>query len=79
MIDNPAKGLRVIQEFVILARKRAFESGAKELAALLDDLEYLPNLMLDSDDESQVFRDYVAGMAQRHKWAYPIEILESGE
>ncbi len=35
--------------------------------------------MLAAEDETQVFRDYVAEMAQQHKCARAIEILDSGQ
>lgn len=75
MVLDLQSALRVIQETLILARTRA-ATKCPELVSLLDDIEYLPTMLLDTHDRSDAFRDYARMMSVKHQWQRIGEIFE---
>jgi len=77
MID-PKKlsaAIRAIQDIIIQARLMAYQQESFEkLAVLLDHAEYLPGLMLEEDDRTQNFADYLAQIGRQFpKCQYAVE------
>lgn len=71
--------LKAIQHLVILARKMAYDKeDHARIAALLDGTEYLPGLMLEEEDRTEAFREYLAGIADQFGWPGIIELYDSG-
>lgn len=48
----------------------------KKIAALLDDIEYLPGLLNDTSDQTDVFRKYVVGIADQYGWQGLVDIFD---
>ncbi len=61
--EESVRALYALQAVLIRARWHAYEAGDTQLAALLDDAEYLPYLIGSGD--SAGFRSYVERMAER--------------
>ena len=69
--------LKVIQRLVVLARKMAYEKQAHEkIAAVLDDIEYLPGLLAEKEDCENKFREYISGIADQYGWQGLISMLD---
>lgn len=65
--EKQANAIKVIQQLVIFGRKMAYDKVSHEkIAALLDDIEYLPVLMLKSEDVTDEFRKYIEDIAVEH-------------
>jgi hypothetical protein len=67
MIDpqKHAKAFRAIQGILIVARSMARHGGENDrLVDLLDHGEYLPGLVLDPEDQTSVFDEYLGGIAR---------------
>jgi len=58
--------LRALHFILTRARWMAGESGQSELAALLDQAEYLPQLMADHEDRTEDYRTALVDIAERY-------------
>ncbi len=56
--------LTAINVVLVLARHLAHQGKTADVVQVLDTAEYLPRLMLDSEDRTQVFRAQLAGLAE---------------
>jgi hypothetical protein len=59
--------LAAINAVLVLARSLAYEGKSTELADVLDVAEYLPMLMLESEDRTAEFREQLVGLATKRK------------
>ena len=65
--DQLEPALKALQALIAQARHQAYDAGAKQVGELLDDLEYLPQLLTDYQlDRTRDFRDALEGIAQKH-------------
>ncbi len=67
MIDpqKQRKAFRAIQGILIAGRSMAHRGDPHaRIAALLDHGEYLPGLVLEAEDRTSTFDEYLAGIAQ---------------
>jgi len=56
-----------IQDLVIRARNFAYQNYPNEkLAEFLDDIEYLPGLILEEEDRTELFEDYLEELCTQH-------------
>ena len=62
MINNQKAGLEVVHRFIIHLRDKEFRDKI-DIDKYLDDLEYLPALMLQTKDCSEDFKGYVEEMS----------------
>lgn len=58
------RALEAIHSIMIRARFMAYESGAKDIADLLDAAELLPEYVAAEGDMTHEFREMLAGVAQ---------------
>jgi len=49
----------------------------EKIAALLDDIEYLPGLLNDTSDQTDTFRKYVVGIADKYGWQGLVDIFDN--
>jgi hypothetical protein len=55
--------LRAIQDLICHGRKMAYEGiTGDRMAKFMDDLEYLPALMLEISDKTDFFEEYLKGI-----------------
>ncbi len=69
MISTEKKLLAIeaIQSLIVQGRTMAYEGVPNdELAKFLDDLEYLPGLMLEKLDRSEQFSEYLKGICEKY-------------
>lgn len=59
MIDKRENGIRAIHKLIIHARRLTGNNRSNYLFKFLDDVEYLPALMLESEDQSELFEAYL--------------------
>ena len=70
--------IRVSQQLVIYARKMAYENvSQKDIAKLLDDIEYLLGLISEDEDSTEKFRKYVEGVAADYGISIILDIFNS--
>ncbi len=61
-----SKALKAIQGIIIQARSMAEHTeDSKKIAMLLDLAEYLPGLLLDQDDKTDEFSEFLAGVGHK--------------
>ncbi|WP_224994346.1 hypothetical protein [Cesiribacter sp. SM1] len=61
------KAIQAIQDLIIEARKLAYqEIPGKELAEFLDGLEYLPALIVEGGDSTNLFESYLEEFCNRN-------------
>ncbi len=65
MINNQRTGLEVVHRFIIHLRNKEFRDKI-DIDKYLDDLEYLPALILQTKDCSEDFKGYVEEMSNEH-------------
>jgi hypothetical protein len=58
--------LRAINAILVLCRGLAHEAKNDDLAVILDVAEYLPMLMLEESDRTDLFRQQLVGLTQRY-------------
>lgn len=61
--NRQSNALAALNSMLVLARNLAYEGKGDEVAAVLDIAEYLPMLMLDSEDRTAEFREQLVGLA----------------
>ena len=65
------KALRAIQSLIIESRSLAFNKKShRAIAKLLDDLEFLPALILENKDRSQQFDKYLESICYENNFHY---------
>jgi hypothetical protein len=76
--DRNTAALKVIQKLIIHTRKMAYEREKHEkIAALLDDIEYLPGLLIDTNDQTTAFRNYISDITKQYKLPGILDIFDS--
>ena len=71
--------LRIIQLLAIKGRTMAYEKeDYNHLAKLMDDLEYLPALMLEEKDRTKTFGDYLGGIEETFNYHGLQDMFDSG-
>jgi hypothetical protein len=72
------RGLAALQALLVHARLLAYESGDLALAALLDDMEVLPEFLGDAANGTDQFREMLAGIVEkRPELEYIIERFDT--
>jgi len=82
MIDESkqVKAIDSIHKLIVQARILVFENTSKEnLMSYLDDLEYLPAIMLEEKDRTQLFEGYLEEMCARFNCKYIIDAYQREE
>jgi len=75
--DKQNNAIRVIQQLVIFVREMAYDKSSYEkIAMLLDDIEYLPGLMLKDKDTTDEFRKYIQDIAEEHNLGMILDIFD---
>jgi len=70
--------LAAINAVLVLARSLAYEGSSSDVAEVLDVAEYLPKLMLETDDRTSAFREQLVGLAAKHpKFAIALERFDN--
>jgi len=68
MIDQKKlpRALKAIQGIIIQARFMTQQNeDSQRIAALLDSAEYLPGLLIDKDDKTSEFSEFLAGIGEQ--------------
>lgn len=60
------QALKALQRLIVHAKAQAHADGNDELAALLNDMELLPEFVADSADRTDEFLETIQGIAQTH-------------
>lgn len=69
MIENQKqrKAIQAIQELIVKARNYSYQNMPYErLAVFLDDLEYLPSLIVEDKDNTILFEDNLRDICDRN-------------
>ncbi len=75
--EKAKHALHALQAVIIRARSMAYDLGnAQELAELLDDAEYLPDLLAREEDETENYRRILEKVAGRHKCPIPLQCFD---
>ena len=65
--DKLGNALYTLQGVLIYARSRAGQSASmREIVSLLDAAEYLPYLIARKSNDTALYREFVADIAQKH-------------
>ncbi len=64
--DKQRAALQALNAVLVVARSRAYAGESAELAHVLGTAEYLPLLMLDTEDRTATFRDQLVDLSQQH-------------
>ena len=59
MIKKEKAGISVLQKLLVHGRMMANENKEYDFVKFFDDLEYLPSLILEPQDSSILFEDYL--------------------
>jgi hypothetical protein len=79
MVDaiKQKKALKAVQDLICHGRKLGYEGAdSQTLAKFLDDLEYLPGLMLEGSDRTEVFEKHLKGMCGDYDCSYIVTWYE---
>lgn len=64
--EKEKQALKIVHDFIIKARSFAYEEkDAKFIADFLDEVEYLPALMLEEKDQTEFFQKYAKGICEQ--------------
>lgn len=69
--------LRALHATLIRARAMSYKCAEAELAALLDNIEYLVCLILSTRDETETFRAFIKEIAERFQCAWALQQLDA--
>ena len=73
-----ANALSAINAILVLARRLAYEGKSADVAEVLDVAEYLPLLMLDSEDRTDAFREQLIDLAgKRSEFALALQRFDA--
>ncbi|OQP47722.1 hypothetical protein [Niastella populi] len=76
-VEKEKKALKAIHDLICHGRKLAYEGTAsKILAEFMDDLEYLPALMLQESDTTDLFEEYLKGTCKQFDCDYIATLYE---
>ncbi len=65
--EKTRNALLVIHRIIVLARQMAYaKADHKKIASVLDDLDYLPTLILDEEDCTIDFLKYIIGIGKQY-------------
>jgi len=64
--DQLPQALQALQRLIIHAKTWAYDAGAAQLGALLNDIELLPEYLADPRDRTEEFGEMLAGIAHVH-------------
>ena len=64
MVKREKVALVAIQRLLVRGRTMAYEANDKKFAEFFDELEYLPSLILEEDDKSDFFQQYLKGICE---------------
>jgi hypothetical protein len=67
MINKNQAGIKCIHKLIIEGRRMSYNPNIKNLPQFLDALEYLPALMLEEADRSDLFRNYLKDICDDFK------------
>lgn len=60
------QALKIVHDFIIVARRFAYdEKDAKFIADFLDEVEYLPALILEETNQTEFFQKYAKGICEQ--------------
>ncbi|HYQ45205.1 MAG TPA: hypothetical protein VER11_24630 [Polyangiaceae bacterium] len=77
-IEKQRSALAAINAVLVLARSLAYDGKSVELADVLDVAEYLPMLMLESEDRTAEFREQLVGLGtKRPQFALAVERFDA--
>jgi hypothetical protein len=65
-VDQFPQALNALQRLIIHAKARAYDSGDTQLAALLNDIELLPEYLADPRDRTEEFVEMLTGIVRMH-------------
>jgi hypothetical protein len=69
--EKERRALKAIHDLICHGRKLAYEgTTSKVLAEFMDNLEYLPALMLQESDTTDIFEEYLKGTCERYNCSY---------
>jgi hypothetical protein len=72
--------LRALNSILVLSRSLAYENRSAELVAVLDIAEYLPLLMLETEERTGEFREQLVELAKLAPlFAHSLERFDEGE
>ncbi len=75
MINNQETGILIIHRFIIHLRDKEFRNKIN-IDSYLDDLEYLPALLLKTEDCSETFKSYVEEMSDNYSLPFIFEVFK---
>lgn len=64
--EKARNALAALNAVIVLARSLAQEGRSSEVADVLDAAEYLPLLMLDEEDRTELFREQLVSLAAKY-------------
>lgn len=64
--DQTDAALRCLQRLIVVAKQRAYQAGASDVAELLNDIELLPEMIGDASDRSSEFIEALDGLLAVH-------------
>ncbi|QTD52913.1 hypothetical protein [Sulfidibacter corallicola] len=78
--EKHQSAIRAIHRLLIKARSKAYQKDHHDsIAKLLDDIEYLPSLMLAPSDESERFQSYLKNISETHNCPGIFEEFDTGD
>ena len=63
-VEQYPQALRALQRLIVHAKAQAYADGKSRVAALLNDLEMLPECLADQHDRTEDFLELLHGIAQ---------------
>jgi hypothetical protein len=75
--DKLDNAFYALQCTITAARKMAYEKKPhKEIADILDATEYLPYLIMNDEDNTRRFREYLVAIGEKHKECICVEFFD---
>jgi hypothetical protein len=63
-VEQYSQALRALQRLIVHAKSQAYQAGESRLAELLNDMELLPEYLVDERDRTGEFVEMLHGIAQ---------------
>jgi hypothetical protein len=63
-VEQYPQALKALQRLIIHAKSQAYQEGGSQVAALLNDVELLPEYLADERDRTGEFVEMLQGIAQ---------------
>lgn len=67
MVKKEKSALQALHLLIIKGRMMAWENNSTQLFEFLDELEYLPALMLEEENQSKMFEEYLEAICIKRK------------